>query len=38
VSYPGGLFTTVENMDVFAGAYRDVFTAFGKRPPGYDTH
>jgi hypothetical protein len=27
--------TTVENMDVFAGACRDVFTAFVKRPPGY---
>jgi hypothetical protein len=29
----GGLFRTVENRDVFGGAYRDVFTAFLKRPP-----
>jgi hypothetical protein len=37
VSDSGGLFRTVENKDVFAGAYRDVFTAFLKRPPGFGT-
>jgi hypothetical protein len=35
-SCPGGLFRAVENMDVFAGAYRDVFSASLKRPPGHD--
>jgi hypothetical protein len=27
-----GVFETVKNMDVFHGAYRDVFTAFSKIP------
>jgi hypothetical protein len=35
-SGPEGPFRTVENRDVFVGAYRDVFTAFLKGPSGHD--